>query len=508
MNSNTIYHNFKNIDEITQYFDNLIASLKSDISNLEPGDRVGYSRLSKEISRALEQKQSEINGLLKQNRKDKIKAQKAEMAEVMLGINPSNFQEYVHAFVKKYNIEIRLDNSLHGSTYEGSAKIENTKTLRDVLYELKGVSYLALNDLGNDEEFNTSFNLYLANNTQQRKAALVEKCSFNNIKNDPELLKATEESLREIVETVFEYDGQTEQSFELVLAAFKKSLWQIKRKMVGLSVSYPIMPILFGEDEGTGKSTFVKMVLEPIAENIISSVSYDDLTDKSNIGLWGSWCAIIEELAGFGKSEQAKLNDIITRESHPVRILYSHHGVQVKNSLSLWGTTNFPIKEIIKSAGYMRRFFQFHWKPRLGSGSKSDVYKLRETFQKISAVDWLSVFRSIDENAVDPLIGYEHELRSAQLQLRHKSPIEEWIEAIYENPDELEYGDDDIWNVPRGGQSLFRMYKKWAAECGTTWAKQYTLKKFGQELKLLKCVRYNTSDRRYSLMNHTKGCRG
>jgi len=420
---------------------------------------------------------------------------KESLARDICGLVPQTYQQYFQGFIDKHSIIITLDNDVVGSTYS-TRKIINTSILRDTLYELRGKAYLNLVDLGTDADFNTSFGLFLNDKEHERRTWLIDRVLHKHIKENKEKLIKINKELKILVNELFKSGDDICQPFELVLQVIRFDIWQTKRKMLGLTVDYPLMPIIFGKDEGTGKSRLIQTMYEPIREAMVCSLDYEVLSDKSNMTIWGAYKGVVEELAGFGKAEQQKLNDIITRTAHPVRILYRNQSVMVKNCLSLWGTTNEAVNDIIRSSGFMRRFFQLYWKLEFGTGSVEEVAKLNAAFELINGTDWMAILQSVDEYGESPLKDYKEELRKAQLLLRNKTCIEEWCDAIkvYEIED---------WKEPEGGRHLYEMFKRWAGEYGSNWARQYTETKFCTELKSTKGVNYNSHDRKYTLISHT-----
>ena len=485
MSDINIYPNNGTVADYEAYYNIRIDEIKKKLSSSnEECNEAEFTLLSAELVGIPKRKQSDI---MKAKTREHIERKAIETCGAM----PANYRDYITGFVQKHNITIRLDDSLVGSTYNGNVEIKNTAILRSVLYELKGKAHLDLaKSLGTDEDFRISFELYLEEHKQNRKKHLIEAVSYRHIDGYDKIIDG-------LVKMLFHYDGDTGQGFELVKRAFLKGIWQVKRKMRGLPVSYPIMPIIFGAEEGTGKSHFIELLFSPISENVIPSVSYENLADKSNVTLWGSWVCIVEELAGFGKAEQEKLRDVITRKSHPVRILHHNYSINVPNASTCWGTSNANISAIIKSSGNMRRFFQFNWKPTLGDANKDEMIEINRIRNVLNEINWTELLQSIDESGDDPLVGYEEELRASQVLLRTKTVIEEWIDALVDNDDQL------VWLAPKGGRELYKDFKIWAQEYGSTWARQYTETRFGTELKITKCVIYNHHDRTYSLEGHT-----
>lgn len=243
-------------------------------------------------------------------------------------------------------------------------------------------------------------------------------------------------------------EALTGKSEPLVLGVLAHWLWQVKRKLMGMEVVYQIMPILYGP-QGAGKSVALQKLLSPIA-NLTLELSLTEVTDaRFYFSFNTNYAAILDEMAGARRADVEALKKQITANYNDARKLGTNDVVKIKQNVSLIGTTNRPVGELIYDTTGARRFFQVDILP------KAD-------WKKINEIDYLELFRGVDENRARGYIE-EHltELSKAQEQLTGQDEITAFFDQHQINPT-----SDNTKEIPCS--EFYSVYTTWCEANGIT----------------------------------------
>ena len=220
----------------------------------------------------------------------------------------------------------------------------------------------------------------------------------------------------------FDWDRLAEGCFKperraLTIAALKKTIWQVKRKMFGLPVTNHLMVVLFGA-QGKGKSYFMQKLAEPIAD-LVSYSDFDAIGDDRNIDLWRSYLVIMDEMAKAAKADIEVTKHVITANVLERRPMRTNTTITVQQCASFIGGSNISLPELIKDETGNRRFFEAAWgEPAFG---------FLDTF------DFCDAWRSISHLDPDPMLAYTDELATVQQQTRTTGPVETWLMTLIED---------------------------------------------------------------------------
>jgi len=224
------------------------------------------------------------------------------------------------------------------------------------------------------------------------------------------------------------YRGAAEEEWDRFVAAItqvrlaetktvlKHFIWQVKRKMFGLPVTYHMMPIFFGP-QGAGKSIVVNKYLCGPVSDFFASTDFKDITDSRNHDIWRNYVLFFDEM---GHSITSNLEDIkrkITEDKFNSRILTKNNDTVVINRATFIGTTNKDISSLIFDDTGMRRFYQIDCLRRLD-------WSVTQT------LDYLKLWRSVDETQDTPLAldtKVWDSIRQAQASKRQITMIERWL---------------------------------------------------------------------------------
>ena len=280
---------------------------------------------------------------------------------------------------------------------------------------------------------------------------------------------------------------------DYTIAVVRKFIWQVKRKMVGLPVFDHIMPVLHGA-QGTGKTQFIQRFVGPIAENV-SYPNLKEITDSRNRQLWKRWVLIVDEMEGYEKTDVDALKNVITKTTISGRVMFTSDDFNETNSASLIGASNKTLDELIRDTTGMRRFIQLNWANLDEAG-----------WSVINGIDYLGLWKSVDETSVDPLKPFKEYTKGKQEEFRQKTLIEQWV-----LDDQRDYyiEFDKGWKGWKGSSLLY-------VENFLPWYRSrygngvYTAKRFGTEMKklegrLVECRKTNSGIKYRLLNNDTAG---
>ncbi|EIZ86486.1 hypothetical protein WYO_0835, partial [Methylobacterium sp. GXF4] len=221
-----------------------------------------------------------------------------------------------------------------------------------------------------------------------------------------------EETLIDLVERCFDLTGT---SPKFVAAVLKKFVWQVKRKMLGLPVTDHLMPVLLGP-QGSGKSTFIRLMTEALAE-AMASVDFRMIADDRIIDIWSNFILFIDEMGYATKTDIDAVKNIITAESLSRRPMRTNTLDLVTQNATFIGASNKELNELIRDPTGARRFVGLRW--------RRDA-----SWAAINAFLWLDLWRSVDAEAEDPVRSFAEELKAQQALARYRSPIEAWLDQF------------------------------------------------------------------------------
>ncbi len=439
-------------DEVRQ-IDADITNIEAEIVRIEQSLAHDNQHIAENLrernKRQLERQLSEARKTLKKLNDLRNKALWDIKVIERIGGTPATASELVEQYIVYNGIEILLNNFL---TKSDDTTIEATDTIRVRLQLLN-----AELDLGfRDSIINYAFTEYLSANSIRRREALKLAVQYDG--------NARAEVWKSLAETCFTEDDPV----EYTTAVVRKFIWQVKRKMVGLPVFDHIMPVLYGS-QGTGKTQFIKRFVSPIAENI-SYPNLKEITDSRNRQLWKRWVLIVDEMEGYEKTDVDALKNVITKEVVSGRVLNTHDDFNEINAASLIGASNKTLDELIKDSTGMRRFIQLNWANLDEAG-----------WQVINGVDFLGLWKSVDETGDDPLKPFKDYTKAKQEEFRQKTLVEQWV-----LDDQRDYGafPSKIWTDWKRSSLLY-------VENFLPWYRSrygngvYTSKRFGTEMKKL-----------------------
>lgn len=206
---------------------------------------------------------------------------------------------------------------------------------------------------------------------------------------------------------------------KLDAAIIKHFIWQVKRKLLGLSVENHIMPVVYGRS-GIGKSVAVTKLIEPLKSAVLRTDMSIFSDQFSRRAFSRNFVVFFDELQGSDKADINAMKQIITANVVEWRAMRSEKVMSAPQSSTFIGCSNDPVRERIQDTTSSRRFWQINC---------SDVVD----WNVINSIDYLALWRSIDENANSPIFECLNEVRNVQeSEIRVKDIVEQWVEECCE----------------------------------------------------------------------------
>jgi len=250
-----------------------------------------------------------------------------------------------------------------------------------------------------------------------------EQLAFENLKSeiafDPSSADAGSEEIARLLEWILPEEKCQDADYRVLCrTVLIHCLWLVKRKVNQLPTEQHIFLVLTGIPR-IGKTRLLDLVFKPIRQLVSFQGDFAFLDNWKRRGLLHEkHVIIVDELGKFQKADVEQVKHYITSEFVEFGRHYVNGEISGRNNATLFGTSNHTLQTLISDKGLSSRFFEL---PISNS--------LPEFWDKINCVDYLLIFRSINENASSPLRGQVlAQLRKAQQTFCSPDPLETWLE--------------------------------------------------------------------------------
>ena len=436
----------------------VIGQLNNELVDIEKmivdyNDIICTSKDKHDIGNAKANKK-QLEARMKKIRADINDYNKAATHSMEIGGNPENVEEYVDFFLRRFGIVVR-SNDVIASDHP---VIKNYPNLINALLHMKNKFELPYTD--------SAIKVALQYYDNVCTEAYIDSLK-QSIRYDANVIGAVDEQLLQLEGLFFEVGKPG-----LMVAVIKRFIWQVKIKALleqdPNDKCRPIMPILYGAAQSTGKTKLVERICTPL-KDLTLQTTFSKMCHESALGNWDKYIAHFPEMAKADKESTEIIKNAITQFRMPFRILHGMQTVVVKNRCTFIGDANKPIDFFIKDTSGLSRFVQLNVKPGLRKFTK----EVREIHAFINSIDWTNVWRAVDENGDDPLLDYLDIVTQEQDELRVETIIEQWLDD--DDRDEHRDGGDDHdtrWGVLKNGKIKAKEYKDIFAQNFVPWVKQ------------------------------------
>lgn len=208
-------------------------------------------------------------------------------------------------------------------------------------------------------------------------------------------------------------------------AVLEHFVWQVKRKMHSLPVSYHLMPVFVGRT-GSGKSQALERFLAPLDLLVESGVDFGIFADERNWHLFGEkYVFLFDEMSKARKADVESLKNTITAKEKSFRRLHTNTTNTVQQKATFIGASNDPVSSLIIDPTSARRFWEIRTK------DKCD-------WDTINNVKMLEIWKSVDETQIKPAIldVWDRISEEQNKNVRAKSNPELWFEECADLSDD------------------------------------------------------------------------
>lgn len=228
---------------------------------------------------------------------------------------------------------------------------------------------------------------------------------------------------------------------DLDIAVMRHFIWQVRRKLFGLDVYHHMMPILYGKTGG-GKSRAVLQLLKPL-ENLTLHSDLSIFSDQFKMRQFTKmYVMFFDEMAKSDRVDIDKLKNIITSECVDYRTIFTENLESAPQNCTFIGCSNDLVYDKIYDPTSARRYWQ------LDCADKLD-------WAAINAIDYLALWKSVDENAESPIMPFLDEIKDIQEKtIRSRDLVEDWLLT------ECELAPYDAKKNPTS-QQLYHHFSDW-----------------------------------------------
>jgi hypothetical protein len=228
---------------------------------------------------------------------------------------------------------------------------------------------------------------------------------------------------------------------KLSVYVLKQWCWQVKRFLYGMEVKAPLLVNIYGEGQGTGKTTLTEE-LTKVFGSYRQNADLSQAMDTRHNKLWTeNYVILFDELAkadGEGgrqtaassKASLSVLKFLLTSKEIAQRDMGRTRFTKGSRTFSAFSSSNVPVSEILFDPTGMRRFFEIE--------ILADIKKeggLQQTLDRVEAmkkVDWLSLWKGIDENLEEGYIVSGTKLWEQMIEIQNGYKKPDNLDFLYE----------------------------------------------------------------------------
>jgi Virulence-associated protein E len=202
----------------------------------------------------------------------------------------------------------------------------------------------------------------------------------------------------------------------LTKAVMQHFIWQVGRKIRGMTVGNHMMPVIIGQ-QGGGKTEMVKRFLLPLGDAWVDS-DFAKLADDRHSEVLGHLPVhFLDEMSYASRADIEVTKRKITTDQITYRPLHGNATKTLRNIASFIGCSNQPLGHSIQDPTGTRRFYAISARDRLD-------------WEVINNIKWELLWRSIAAIDASPLDAVRDAVAAEQEAHRVLSPVEEWLAAF------------------------------------------------------------------------------
>jgi hypothetical protein len=253
---------------------------------------------------------------------------------------------------------------------------------------------------------------------------------------------------------------------DLDVRVLAHQLWSIKKKLCNKHSECinPMMFILTGREQKTGKSWgLINYLLAPLKDLLLPQAKFAILSESNEAAILDDSFAInFDEMAKAENTDLENIKSTITGTNLKQRVMRHTYHRRLRINATFFGTSNMSVSNIIKDDTGMRRFYEV-------IVDRSRTLCEQDRLHVMPSIDYVALFSRLDHLGPSPIDSqdYSDQLTIAQEQLRHKKPVEAWLEDV---------GYDTEGGGETLGKDLLNAFNEWYT------AARYNPTAFGREM--------------------------
>jgi hypothetical protein len=211
----------------------------------------------------------------------------------------------------------------------------------------------------------------------------------------------------------------------LSVACAKHSIWQVKRKAANLQVQNHLMMVIFGADQGSGKTTGVRRFASPLGDLASGDVLLSDFSDRRAGDIYRYSLVICDDLEQLSKETVPVLKSVMSASYLNRRQLQTSNSVSLRQAATLIGTANRPVHELIDDETGHRRFVMMPF--RNGNEARGGDASIWEI---VNSLDVQLLWDSVNHYEKSPIVPQLKDLHEYQRSYRPAPKLLRWLREL------------------------------------------------------------------------------
>lgn len=218
----------------------------------------------------------------------------------------------------------------------------------------------------------------------------------------------------------------------LGIAVLQHFIWQVKRKQLNLPVEHHLMPVIVSRLQGTGKTTFVRRFLGPLAELATDPVPLTDLADARSGDVFRYLVVSVDDIERLPAAYVERLKSVLTGTASRGRRLGTSLTDKRTQCATMIGTANEAISTLIPDPTGHRRFAELPFRNgAVAKGGDGAVWPI------VESTDYDLLWRSVDGFGPTPIQPHLEALAALQRASAPPDPLRAWLVALDLDSDKI-----------------------------------------------------------------------
>lgn len=212
---------------------------------------------------------------------------------------------------------------------------------------------------------------------------------------------------------------------DLAAAIGKYVIYQVKQKAINHPVKDHLMPVIFGSEQGSGKTTLVRRLAAPLHELASANVLLSDFADKRSGDIYNYSLVICDDMEQLDEKSVGNLKGTITATHLNRRVMMTSTSATIRQAATLIGTANKPISELINDETGHRRFVMMPFKNgNVAKGGDPSIWSA------VNSLDIKLLWDSVDPFGSRPIASFLAELHHYQNNYRPVPKLLRWLREL------------------------------------------------------------------------------